>query len=588
MTAFFLPTLVLASTLAVASAAERRKVWQPIHDYCTIIDPVGQGRQGMTAEQRINPFLSYTAIGTDFGFTGAGQSGIGWEPGKVCVLLPPQQTAGVWHSLAGRALDLDQTLDFLKCYPPFIQEPFQPRISSLKLVGRGQGEVTLECKSVSQQLLWSAVWKLNSEQDAEFTTDLPPLGQVKFLNWMASPGADFCLDRLLFGVEMPAVDFPTQVLLTSYAKLARCYSPRTGLVRDRAHIEDGAFDSIPASGMFCLATAAMAKRGVVSEEFAVATLKRTQALVSALEAPSGVLPHFVRLQDGIYKIHPRTEYSTVDTAIYLHSMLLGAEILGQPELAGQVMEMWRKLDFTKLRDSQQRIIHGLQEDRTPLPYSWYDWGGETALVLLMQAVAAGNEAPKEMAKSGVVHQGTGFIAEIQSLFYPDFARSEPDRISGIAWPEARLKLWEQQRSYFSTLLPAESFARQHALYGLSAGESKRGLGYQVSGTGLPDQSVIHPHYVLMAGSLVPKVEEHYAFLGQLETLGILPPWGMMENVDARNGEMLPMLGSLNAAFETLGAYHLLVRRSAEPNLIYDAALKNAALRQAMEIFYPAK
>jgi len=53
--------------LCCAAYAESRILWQCLHDYHTIEEPQDAGRQD---RQRVNPFLSYTNIGTDFGFVG--------------------------------------------------------------------------------------------------------------------------------------------------------------------------------------------------------------------------------------------------------------------------------------------------------------------------------------------------------------------------------------------------------------------------------------------------------------------------------------------------------------------------------------
>ena len=53
-------------------------------------------------------------------------------------------------------------------------------------------------------------------------------------------------------------------------------------------------------------------------------------------------------------------------------------------------------------------------------------------------------------------------------------------------------------------------------------------------------------------------------------------------------EYAPMLGSLNAAFECLGAYHLAVQTLGRPDNIYQAAVECPPLARAIETFYPRK
>src|SRR5690606_33073689 len=124
-----------------------RKVWQPIQDYNAVVDPIGKGRQGMDATQRINQFLSYTSIGTDFGFHGPGQAGLGWEPGSICLVLPDNSWGGIWHSLSRLAVNLEDSLNFQECYPSFIQPAWQPKIIGLRWKGYGRGTVKFEVKA---------------------------------------------------------------------------------------------------------------------------------------------------------------------------------------------------------------------------------------------------------------------------------------------------------------------------------------------------------------------------------------------------------------------------------------------------------
>ena len=141
----------------------------------------------------------------------------------------------------------------------------------------------------------------------------------------------------------------------------------------------------------------------------------------------------------------------------------------------------------------------------------------------------------------------------------------------------------RQRDYFKHLSgPLE----RSGIFGLSAGEGRRGMGYLVSGTELTKQTIIHPHYMLMAANDMSDTEAAYASLIALERIGAFPPWGLVENIDTDTGEMLPMLGSLNASFEVLAAYHLMARHREQPDAIYQAVLASSDLKAALQIFYP--
>lgn len=577
-----------SATLVMGPKAEPRRVRQPVHEYFTVFDPQAGGRQSI--EQKVNPFVAYTNLGTDFGFIGTGQEGIGWEKGMVSIAMPPDKWAGMWHSLAGLGSDEDYVLDFQACYPPYIAAKYQPKVVGLEIRAKGKGTFKLEIKSADQKMLWEKVFSVDSPDMRTFVEplDAKAIGHAKFLNWVAEGGADALLDSVALQLEAPAIPFDEYVFLASYAKLARCFSMRTAYVRDRAHIRDGYFDNVPTCGLFALGTALAAKRGIVSDQFAIDLAERIDDNISHLDNARGLLPHFVkRGQDGRYRILPGTEYSTVDTAIYYHAMLLTAEILEHQELKERVTAAVRAIGLDDIMlDSEGYIRHGLREDKvTPLRAVWRDWGGETALVLAMGAMTA-KPPPFRMASTGRVYDGTGFIAEVQSLFYPDFNDPTPDSLTKQNWPAARKTLLERQKEYFPKHWP-DSEAAQRGFYGLSAGEARHGMGYLVAGVDLPGMTIIHPHYVLMSGCTAQNAADVYDVLRRMEESHLFPPWGMVEHFTKDVDEYLPMLGALNASFECISAYHLMMSSRGTKNELYEASVRNELLRRGASIFYPA-
>jgi len=340
--------------------------------------------------------------------------------------------------------------------------------------------------------------------------------------------------------------------------------------------------------LFLLATAAAADRGVVAPDWARETLRRSWAAVSRLSGPYGLLPHFSRqVADGV-AIHPGTEFSTIDTAIFYQSALLAATMLEDAGVEAAILAAMQAMDFGPMRTDDGYVTHGFRDDGTTrLPYLWRDWGGETALVLMLQRIASLGAAPSRMATTGRVHQGTGFIAEIQSLLFPDFSQPRLDAVSGVNWLDSRQRLLADQKAYFQQAQLPNGFARQHGLYGLSAGEGAFGIGYHVGGVDLPGQALVHPHYILMSAALEPDPAVPLGVLARLQALDLFPPWGMVENFFADGTESLPLQAGLNATFEALGAYHLLARVDGRPNAIYRAAESQPALREAVGIFYPS-
>ena len=151
----------------------------------------------------------------------------------------------------------------------------------------------------------------------------------------------------------------------------------------------------------------------------------------------------------------------------------------------------------------------------------------------------------------------------------------------------RREMLAAQRNVIQRTWP-ESLATKMGLYGLSAGEGEDGNHYHVGGTDLPNQRLLHPHYVLMSAALAQRPAEVYALLERMEKAGFFPPWGMVENVTVTGSSYLPMNGALNAAFETLGAYHLLAKHRGLPDAVHEASRQVPELRHAIEVFYPSK
>lgn len=581
--------LWMSVALTAASPAPRQ-VWQPVQEYFIRVQP-GKNVAPIAGTRRLNSFVAYTHLGTDFGFHGPAQHTIQWETDEVCVHLgqDPDSWAGLWHSLSGLARETGKTLNFAAPWPEFIAPRYQPKISSVMLRAKGSGMIKLEIKSPEQKMLWEHSLEINSTTCETYVMPVSALAipNAKLINWTAEPGSEICVESLNLGMELPLVPFDEYVFATSYAKLARCYDSASGLVKDRAHTEDGAFESMASTGMFALATvaASLPPLEMVSPKDAARILRNIHRASRALDRPKGLLPHFVRRSATGYIIHPGTEYSTVDTAIFYHSLLLSAQALGDEDLRHELTSAIDQIDFQGLRLPGGILSHGLKDDgSTLLPHGWADWGGETALVMMLEHIV-NESAPKiKMERPGQAWQGTGFITEIQSLFYPDFDSDEPDALDGVKWRSARTRMLKAQRDYIQRAWP-DSLAARTGVYGLSAGEGEHGDRYQVGGVDLPDQAMIHPHYILMSAALTDPAET-YALLERMEMAGWLPPWGLVETISITGHTYLPMTGSLNAAFEALGAYHLFAKHRGVPDAIYEASRQSPELRRAIRLFYP--
>src|SRR5688572_16876440 len=270
---FFLLLASLGHAVETQKPA-RRVVLQPVHEYFNINEVIAAKRRG---ELILNGFLNYTHLGSDFGFLGPGDAPCDKCPAVCVCVKTPGTWGGVWHSLNRLARE-HVPLDLRAVYPVQIVPAFQPRIVGVQIVASGTGALKLEFKTDvagsgvnPDAATWSRAFQLKGDRQAEtFSADFSPdeIRTAQYLNWVAEPGAAIKVDSLSLRVELPELDFPTYVFLSSYAKFARCYSEQTGLVRDRAHTPARTFANVPATGMFALATVAAQNLGIVSDDTA--------------------------------------------------------------------------------------------------------------------------------------------------------------------------------------------------------------------------------------------------------------------------------------------------------------------------------
>lgn len=576
-----------------AGSPEHRQVLQPVHEYLHLEDVARTDSSGQLV---LNGFLNYTHLGSDFGFLGPASLHVSKDPGAICADLSsrPNDWAGVWHSLNHLARD-NSPLDLAAPYSSLILPAFQPRIVGVQAVASGTGKLKIELKTPPptsqgkpvEPPSWAQTFALHGGDKPETFTSAVDTNSVRYaqyLNWVAEPGSELCVDSVSLRVELPAVDFPTYVFLASYAKLARCYDENTGLVRDRAHVSQDALNNVAVTGMFALSTAAAERLGMVETETAREVIRRTLKVIDSLPRKNGLLPHFVARRGEEWIALPGAEYSTIDTALCLISLRIAANALHDEATANQALKLLRGVEIHSLRNADGFVLHGVHEDGKPIPFYWRDWGGETALVLMMQRIVAGSSLAPMMDESGRSHRGIGFITELPALFFPQFNTNVRARAGSVDWRAYRQLRLAEQKKYFAQNAP-HSLAAQLGLYGLSAGEGSRGIGYHTAGTEDPEQKLIYPHYILMSALMEPNTATVYEMLQTLENRGWLTPWGLVENIDADGKSYVPMISSLNGAFESLAAYHLLMAHRGEQDELYQFAADDPVFQDALQAIF---
>ncbi len=564
----------------LALAATAGTVWQPVTDY-SISFPGDRP----DAAPAINPFDNFTHFGTDFGWMGPGQSRLDARAGAIRT-KPDGEWTGAWHSLAGLATDPRRVFDPTDITGLGGPAAVRAGVVAVTVDARGHGELRVELADAGKMVRWARTLVLvpGEKTRHRFEVGAAELGQLKFLNWVAEPGSAVEVSAIGFDVSRPEMAEEEWLLRISLGKLRRCHDPEGGMTRDRAHLPAGVFDSVSSTGMHALASAAAAAEGILDREQVVGEIRRTTRALLGMPKAAGFLPHFTRRDpDGLPQVHPGTEFSTVDTAITLHSLRLAAAVLELPDVADAVAVLVSDLNFDLVSDADGWIGHGFNENgTTPLASQWRDWGGETALVLALEAMVPNRDPRGRIQPGGQVFRGVQFIAEIQSLFYPDFDRDTPDLPGGTVWPEVRRGLLEKQMRYLTEQWPDSAAARE-AIFGLSGGESGMpGAGYTANGVDVPGIRWLHPHAMVMGLSLSGR-SGFSDGIRRIDKAGLLFPQGLPENVEIDLQLHNPMQGSLNAGFEALAAYHGWRRGGVD--VIDDACRRDSLLRAGARRFW---
>ncbi len=507
-----------------------------------------------------------TYLGTDCGFLGT----------------------GMWHSLSGLMGDPDDCLDLTRCFP-LVRADRQSICVGATLRGKGAGALRLQLKSADGRVLWWGTAELplgGDWQDLHFSWEPEGLRAVKSLEWQAEQGTQVQLDALSLNMLMPQLPLEEELFLISYAKLARLYSAEHGMVRERASRPAGERDSIASVGLFCLATSLACRVGLVKQAQAEQILHKVHATVSDIQRAHGLLPSTVTRQGGRATISEGSVYSTLDTSLYYHGILLAAQLLWDGKTLASATKAVREIDFDQLRDAEGYVLGGLEADgRTPSGLSWREWGGEAVLVLLLEHMATGAIRPLRLVGTGTVKGGVGLSAEAGSLFYLDFSTPDTDLVTGADWMAARRALLEEQIAYFPRK-HSKSAAARLGLYGLSVGEDPHGEGLLSGGTRTRDKDeIIRPHYVLMSALAQSRPEAAYEVIRTMRAQGLIHPWGLVSGF-TRDLEYSPLVGAVSAALECLAAYHLWAEVSGRPDLIYAAAEDCGLTREAIREFYP--
>lgn len=438
----------------------------------------------------------------------SGGGTVQWGRGVVTATITTnagEAWTGAWTSL-NHPLAEHLGLDFAAPLPAQIHSWYQPAVRSARVhVRAGRGRLRLELQAPDGTFVATSEQVLTGGEQTVVVTPTGPAA-VANVNWtvIGRAGDWVAVDRVELVVDVPYMCSAGRGLLWSYGMLLANWNPATGLTRDRAGWEAGAYDNVAASGLQAAAAVFAAQFGFIAHEAAVQIVDQTTASLLALPRHHGLWPRFV--QQG--QAHPQAEWSSVDTAVAAIALIEARQALGLD--TGPVEAVLTGIDWSRLILPNGSLSHGYAPGTdTPLPTGWSDFGSESWLVNWAYAAATGHVA--SFNHTPPTHNGSGFVDELAWLFAP---APQADRF-GTPWTAYLTQAAAAQRAYYH----ADACYGPRGLFGLSAAEVPapdavlKGQVYQAfgvggntpanDGTALLGRPVVVPHYAALASRHEP-------------------------------------------------------------------------------------
>jgi hypothetical protein len=266
--------------------------------------------------------------------------------------------------------------------------------------------------------------------------------------------------------------------------------PETGLVLDRAdNFADRAADnrvaSIAATGFGLAVIANAAERGLIprveGEAYALKTLKFAQAKVPRRH---GWFVHFMDWQTGERRWE--SEYSTIDTALFMAGALYAAEVFPGGEVSKITRRLYRDLDFKDMltdagsKPRKNTISMGFKPGQGYIPAQW-DMYAEQMVLLLLGLGPPSGKVPVEtwtawQAKHSQPPDGK-LLGENEALFVHQYSQLFIDfREFGPRYHENSVALSRKHRELARNEKRYKTY--KHGFWGFSAGDAPGGA-YEV-------------------------------------------------------------------------------------------------------------
>ncbi len=518
--------------------------------------------------------------------------------GQVRITIQSGTWGGMWNSLNHPDRE-NAPIDFSAVLPAQILDQYHSQITDINVgIADSTPNVLLRTELKNGSIKnWQQSTQLTGESQ-KLSFALPIITDTTNLNFIlepASAGDYVVIDKITFTATNPISDVALASFVWSYGMLLNNYDATTGLVRDRSNYASGEFEAIQATGSLAAATAVAHQLGIINITDTIDIVTQiSNTLLLDVPRYNGLWPHFVEITpSNTITIVANTEYSSVDTAIAAIGLLeaqqaLGLDTTGTEQMLSDIM--WADLLLPN------GISHGYTESGVRLTSSWDVFGGESWLIDLAYAAAAGQIPPLAHPLPPTAN-GSGFIDEIAWLFYPPPC---PNDYWEAPWPVYRWQAVYSQTTYFSTNYPTSCLA-QLGLFGLSAGEVPTpsavakaqiyqpfGIGGQFSppndGVALLGAPVAVPHYSAMAASITPTTaismwawlidEGPFSPLNNVESL-MFPADAASCSADEM--EWNELKGSWNLALQTLGLGRYLAQQRGETPILWQAMRDNQFL-----------
>ena len=364
-------------------------------------------------------------------------------------------------------------------------------------------------------------------------------------------------------------------------------NPETGLIKDRALLNGGdnrTLSSIAAIGFGLTALCIGAQRGYAPKDDLKARVLVTLRFLLRPETPSvnGFFYHFMNMDSG--ERAPRSELSSIDTAILLCGILTARQYFEDPQIASLATQIYERVNWPWMLNGGNTFAMGWTPENGFIKSRW-DTYNELMMLYLLAIGSPTNPVPVSSwtawARPTIEYQGIRYISGAPPLFIHQYSH---------AWFDFRNRR-DAYANYFDNSVKAThahklfclSLAKQFsdygdALWGITASDSPHGY---VAWGGPPAAGPIDGSVVpaAVAGSLPFLFKDTFKVLRTIRSR-FRSTWGKYGFVDAFN----PLTGWTNP--DVLGidlGISMLMAENARTGFVWKTFMANPEARKAMDL-----